>query len=169
MARITSFEQYRDITYEAVEDYNNKEYHQALGKFLDLAETNPSNPKVHEILILTYLKLEMYDKAQQEYEIYHRLVGELMPEMRIPPRKTFDEVAREAGNQLKLEKEHKKVMKKNGKFDVYHSTDTVSRLSIVYMAKGEYRKAEDILLGLKTKITDTCPEDLKHCLTLVGA
>jgi len=169
MALITSFEQYRDITYEAVEDYNNKDYRQALGKFLDLAETNPSNPKVHEILILTYLKLDMFDKAQQEYEIYCKLVGELMPEMRIPPKKTFDDVAREAGNQLKLEKEHKKIMKKNAKFDVYHSVDTVSRLSIVYMAKGDYSKAEDILLGVKTKIVETCPEDMKHCLTLVSA
>jgi len=169
MARITSFEQYRDTTYEAVEDYNSKDYRKALEKFLDLAETNPSNPKVHEILILTYLKLDMFDKAQQEYEVYCRLVGELMPEMRIPPRKTFDEVAREAGNQLKLEKEHKKIMKKTGDFDVYKSSDTVSRLSIVYMAKGEYRKAEDILLGLKSKIEETCPEEMKRCLTLASA
>jgi len=169
MARINSFEEYRDLTYEAVEDYNNKDYDNALGKFLSLAETNPKNPKVREVLILVYLKLKMYEKAQDEYEVYITLLGETMPEVELPKRKTFGEVVEEAGDQAKLEKDYKKAMKKSKNFDAYQSCDTASKLGIVYMARGEYRKAEEMLLDLKTKIIENCPESLRHCLSLVGA
>jgi len=168
MAKITSFEEYRDTTYEAVEDYNNKEYGKALEKFLSLAETNPTNPKVREVLVLVCLKLEMYDKAQEEYEIYMKLLAESMPKALIPKRKTFEEVVTEAGDQAKLEKEYKKVMKKTKNFDIRHSIDTASRLGVVLMASGEYRKAEELLLDLKTKIIEDCPEEFRHCLPLVG-
>ena len=168
MKKIRNFEEYRDVTLEAVEDYNNKDYLTALEKFLALAEINPLNPKVHEVLILTYLKLGMYSDAEKEYEIYHKLLAENMPEVKIPPRKTFDEIVNSAGDQLKLEKAHKSAMKKTKNFDAYSSADTVARLSILYMAKGEYRKAEEALLGVKTKIIETCPDHLRHCLPLVG-
>nr|HPN82089.1 hypothetical protein [Spirochaetota bacterium] len=68
MTRIYSYDEYKEMTFEAVEDFNNREYGKALEKFLDLAETNPENPKVHEILVLIYLKLDMLDKAQAEFE-----------------------------------------------------------------------------------------------------
>jgi DNA-binding SARP family transcriptional activator len=166
--QIKSFEEYRDLTLKAVEDYNNKDYLAALEKFVCLAETNPSNPKVHEVLILVYLKLGRYADAENEYTVYQKLLAESMPEFKLPPRKTFEEIVSSAGNQLKLEKEHKKEMKKTKNFDAYHSTDTVSRLSLVYMSKGEYHKAEEILLGVKEKIIETCPDHLRHCLALAG-
>jgi len=169
MARITSFEEYRDTTYEAVEDYNNKEYDKALEKFLCLSEANPKNPKVREVLILVYLKLKMYDKAQEEYGIYIELLGETMPNVQLPERKTFAEVVESAGDKDTLEKDYKKVMKKTKNLDVHHSCDTASRLGIIYMARGEYRKAEDILLDIKTKIIENCPDNLRHCLPLFEA
>jgi tetratricopeptide (TPR) repeat protein len=169
MARITSFEEYRDLTYEAVEDYNNKEYDKALEKFSSLAETNPKNPKVREVLILVCLKLKMYERAQEEYKVYIQLLGESMPELKMPERKTFEEVVESAGDQSKLEKDYKSAMKKKKNFDVYNSCDTASKLGVVYMARGEYRKAEEILLDLKTKIIENCPENLRHCLSLVEA
>ena len=170
MVRITNFEEYRDITYEAVEDYNNKEYEKALEKFLALAEINPTNIKVREVLVLVYLKLKMYEKAQEEHALYMKLLAETMPDARIPERKTFTEIVESAGDQSKLEKDYKKVMKKSVKtFDIYESTETASKLGFLLMSRGDYRKAEETLLGLKAKIIENCPEKFRHCLELAGA
>ena len=157
MTRINTFDDYREITFEAVEDYNRQDYDLALAKFLDLAETNPGNPKVHEILVLIYLKLDMLEQAQEAFERYHALLAESVPHLKLPARRTFQDLCREAGDQKELERECAGIMQENGAFDMFRGTDTVSRLGIVYMAQGDYRKAEELLLSYKEKVLATRP------------
>lgn len=166
MTRIYNYDEYREITFEAVEDFNRKDYDQALAKFLDLAETNPENPKVHEILVLIYLKLDRLDKAQEEFEAYHRLLGESVPGLSLPKRKSFDEMAQEAGDRVELERACEFIMSGSEKIDPWHSTDTVSRLGIVYMSQGEYRKAEELLLGFKQKLLESCPAEIRESVAV---
>lgn len=162
MTRIYSYDEYREMTFEAVEDFNRKDYNKALEKFLDLAETNPNNPKVHEILVLIYLKLDMLGKAQEEFEAYHRLLGESIPGLTLPVRKSFNQLATEAGDQVELERACEAIMSGSEKLDPWQSTDTVSKLGIVYMSQGEYRKAEELLLEFKQKLLDNCPAELRE-------
>ena len=154
------------MTFEAVEDFNNREYGKALEKFLDLAETNPENPKVHEILVLIYLKLDMLDKAQAEFETYHKLLGQSVPGLALPPRKTFGQLASEAGDRVELERACDAIMSGSEKLDPWQSTDMVSKLGIVYMSQGEYRKAEELLLGFKQKLLENCPAGIRESIAV---
>jgi predicted Zn-dependent protease len=69
MPPIKTQEEYKDVTYEAVELYNNHEYVTALNKFLEMRESNPKNTKIHEMLVYIYLKLGQKEKAVQEYDL----------------------------------------------------------------------------------------------------
>lgn len=166
MTRIYNYDEYREITFEAVEDFNHKDYDQALQKFLDLSETNPNNPKVHEVLVLIYLKLDMLEKAQEEFEAYQKLLGNSIPGFSLPERKTFDQLAEEAGDPVELERACETIMSGTEKLDPWQSTDTVSKLGIIYMAQGEYRKAEELLLEFKQKLLDSYPAQARETIAV---
>ncbi|NPV38178.1 MAG: hypothetical protein HPY78_02760 [Brevinematales bacterium] len=142
---IRTFEEYRDITYEAVELYHKKKYKQALKKFLALAETNPTNLKVHEMLTYVYLQLGEYEKADEEYQIYLKLLFEQYPEMRRP--RTFEEIVQDAGEYEEAKKSYENMIAHPMNYDMFEGMAIASRLSIHHMARGEYEKAEEVLLA----------------------
>lgn len=141
---IRSFEEYKDVTYEAVALYHKKKYKQALKKFLALAETNPTNLKVHEMLTYVYLQLGEFEKADEEYKIYLELLYQQYPDIQKP--RTFEEIVQESGNYEEAKKSYENLLSEPMKYDIFEGMAIVSRLAIHYMAQGRYEKAEEVLL-----------------------
>jgi hypothetical protein len=75
-------------------------------------------------------------------------------------------MAEEAGDRGELERACHAIMSGSEKIDPWNSTDTVSRLGIVLMSQGEYRKAEELLLGFKQKLLDSCPEGIRESVAV---
>ncbi|MCX7883096.1 MAG: hypothetical protein N2314_07740 [Brevinematales bacterium] len=142
---IRSFEEYRDITYEAVELYHKKKYKQALKKFLALAETNPTNLKVHEMLTYVYLQLGEFEKADEEYQRYLELLFAQYPDMRKP--RTFEEIVQDAGDYEEAKRSYENLLSSPTTYDLFEGMAIASRLAIHQMARGEYEKAEEVLLA----------------------
>ncbi len=140
---IKTFEEYRDVTYEAVELFHKKKYKQALKKFLALEETNYTNLKVHEMLVYIYLQLGEFEKADEQYRIYLELLSEQYPEIRKP--RSFEEIVEEAGDYNEAKNSYDNFLKEPEKYDVFEGMAIASRLAIHYMSQGEYEKAEEVL------------------------
>jgi len=141
---IRKFEEYRDITYEAVELYHKKKYKQALKRFLALEEANYTNLKVHEMLVYVYLQLSEFEKADQEYQIYLDLLSQQYPEISRP--RTFKEVVQSAGNYDEAYKAYQLLLAEPQNYDMFEGMAIASRLAVHHMAQGEYNKAEEVLL-----------------------
>jgi len=142
---IRTFEEYRDITYEAVELYHKKKYKQALKKFLALAETNPTNLKVHEMLTYVYLQLGEFEKADEEYRLYLELLYEQYPEVRRP--RTFEEIVQDAGEYHEAKQSYEHLMAHPDQYDMFEAMAIASRLAIHHMARAEYTQAEEVLIA----------------------
>lgn len=141
---ISTFEEYRDITYEAVKLYHKKKYKQALKKFLALEETNYTNLKVHEMLTYVYLQLGEFEKADEQYHIYLDLLSQQYPDIKKP--RTFEEIVESAGNYEEACQCYERLVNCPDSYDMFEGMAIVSRLAILSMAKGEYKKAEEVLL-----------------------
>ena len=149
---IDSVESYRQLTLEAADEYNRKNYESALEKFLRLCEVNYKNPKIHEVLVYIYLNLENVNKASEEYDICIRLMQESDPNFKAPIQKNFDELVSEAGNRDELEKQAREVMETTDGEKIIGQIETISKLSVIYMSQGEYAKAEELLCRYKEKL-----------------
>ncbi len=144
---------YKDLTLQAVDDYNRRDYETALKKFLKMEKANYTNPKIHEILSYIYLKLGDIENAQVQYAICRDLMREEVPNLMED--RSFEDLVDEAGELKTVEKDFKKIMKKKKGLDPIKDFEIPSKLSIIYMSKGEYTKAEEILLDFKKKYIDT--------------
>lgn len=147
--------EYEKLTYEAAEIFNRQDYKKALKKFLELEKANSKNIKVHEVLSYIYLQLHDIDKAQKEYNICRHLLSELHPEIEVATPKTFDEIVDDAGNLRDIEKEYKKIMRARKKDEIIDNFEVPAKLAILYMADGNYKKAEDILTKFRDKAIAT--------------
>jgi tetratricopeptide (TPR) repeat protein len=148
---IKSPSDYKDVTLEAVADFNKKDFKKALDKFLEMERSNFENPKVHEILVYIYVNLRDLENAQAQYEIYIDLTKKQDPSFIIPQLKNFDELVTDAGNAEELENRYREIMEKDSDLDLHTDLDIAAKLSVIYMSRGEYKKAEDILLNFKNK------------------
>ena len=72
----------------------------------------------------------------------------------------------EAGDRVELERACDAIMSGSEKLDPWQSTDMVSKLGIVYMSQGEYRKAEELLLGFKQKLLENCPAGIRESIAV---
>ncbi|OHD54061.1 MAG: hypothetical protein A2Y33_10105 [Spirochaetes bacterium GWF1_51_8] len=149
--KIKSQEDYKDITVEAVEQFNKKDFKAALDKFLEMEQSNPENPKVHEILVYIYLNLQDPVNAEKQYKLYINLLKKENPSFKLPATRTFDELVDEAGDLAELENRYNELMSQESIPNLYHDLDVAAKLSVLYMSKGEFKKAEEVLLCFKKK------------------
>lgn len=152
MGKTLSLEQYEALTYQAAENFNRKDYENALKKFLKLAENNWENPKVHEILSTIYLNLGNTEKSREEFHIYMDLLRRDNPELPAP--RSFDELVADAGDISSVEAEYNRIMKKKSCKDPFSSFDVPARLAVLYMSEGKFKQAEDILTRFKARFVD---------------
>ncbi len=151
LAPVNSFEEYKALTHIAAEDYNGGKMEDALEKFLHLEKYNETNPKVHETLAHIYVKLNKPDQAALHYQRYMQLMLEKHPNLKKPP--TFEEtvakILSSKGSLEVLEKEYEEALEE----EAAESFSIVPlQLSLVYMSKGEFSKAEQIAQEYKKKV-----------------
>ncbi len=147
------FDSYKELTLQAVDDYNRKDYEKALSKFKEMEEANYGNPKVHELLTYIHLKLDDLKNAEKQYKVYRELLRAENPD--IYEERTFEELVGDAGNIKEVEKDFKKIMKKSKDLDPIKDFEIPSKLSVLYMANGQYDKAEEILVEFRKKYIDS--------------
>jgi tetratricopeptide (TPR) repeat protein len=148
MHLIKNKDDYKDVTLEAVELYNKKDYKNALIKFKRLEKCNYKNPKIHEMLVYIYLILKNLPMAEKEYENYLELMKKDNPGL-VHPR-SFEEIVQEAGNIKDLENRYKKIIsRKIKKFDPIKQSEVPLNLGFLYMSQGRYQKAEEVLVKYK--------------------
>lgn len=165
MTTITTFEEYKALTMAAVEEFNQHDYRDALQKFQKMAKANYQNPKIHEVLVYIYLKLNMIQEAEAELKIYREMLGKEVPQVSLVSTRTFHDLVEDAGDQKQLEKEYKSVMESKKEVDPYEGADTASRLGIIYMSQGNYKKAEEVLLAFKDKLLQTADSRLLEAVS----
>ncbi|NPV00165.1 MAG: hypothetical protein HPY53_02170 [Brevinematales bacterium] len=149
--KIKSQTDYKDLTIDAVSDFNKKDFQAALIKFLEMEQSNFDNPKVHEILVYIYVNLKDLQNAQKQYEIYIDLTKQQDPSFNIPKLKDFNELVNDAGDADELERRYHEIMDKDSDPDFFNDLDIAAKLSVIYMSRGEYKKAEEVLLKFKNK------------------
>ncbi len=128
---------------EAADLFNKRDYPAALTIFRKLVVKNPDNFKLHETMAYAYLHMKDLGNAEKEYSIALKLAIKENPAIR-PPR-TFQDLVNDAGDQKQLEKEYVQIMSAQPSREVLNGSLTAVNLGIVYMARGEYRKAEELL------------------------
>lgn len=140
---LSSFDEYKELTHAAAEDYNAGRAKEALEKFLTLEKHNPNNAKLHEVLSYVYVKLENPAEAQKHYQRYVELLLEQHPDWKKPP--TFDEAVDEVfkrhGSLKEIEEKWEQEMEE-GAEEI--SNTLPFDLSLAYMANGDYQKAEQV-------------------------
>ncbi len=150
---IDNFDQYRAFTFDAVEQFNRSDYEGALAKFQEMAAYNPENRKIHETLSIIYLKLERLDDAQREFNTALELANRstAVP-LKLP---TFETFVASLEDIEVLEKRYFQSEASETKTSAPEKAETSSRLpihlGISYMARGDYQKAEKLLLDYKEK------------------
>ncbi|OHD58625.1 MAG: hypothetical protein A2014_04150 [Spirochaetes bacterium GWF1_49_6] len=149
--KIKSQTDYKDLTIDAVSDFNKKDFQAALTKFLEMEQSNFDNPKVHEILVYIYVNLKDLENAQKQYEIYIDLTKQQDPSFNVPKLKNFSELVTDAGDAEELERRYREIMEKDSDPDFYADLDIAAKLSVIYMSRGEYKRAEEVLLKFKNK------------------
>lgn len=143
MAKKSSYE---ERVYQAVELFNEQKFEKAREKFDELAEINPENIKVHEVLCQIHTHEENFSKAEQEYEIVCSLMRKKGIE--IPPKKTFEEVVENLESKDVLEERYKSAMEKTGKEALNEASNAV-QLAIHCMKEGRYSEAEKLVASYK--------------------
>lgn len=152
MEKIASIEEYRDITYAAVDEYNRRDFEGAVAKFERLQEANPDNAKLHELLAVLYLKLGRLEDAEREIEACRQLFAAAHPEAPFPARRGFAELVEEAGDAEVLEAGFFEMMAREEAPDLVRDLDAAARLGIARMGRGEYEKAEAVLCGFRERV-----------------
>jgi len=143
-----TYNEYKELTVEALELYHAGDFEEALFKFLYLAEHNPNNAKVHEMLAYLYLKKDNLEKAEQEYQIYKTLLVSENSYLEIPER-SFEDVVQDAGDFEELSEEYNRIMSKDRELDLFEDGHIASALSLHYFARGDYQSAEQVLENFK--------------------
>lgn len=165
MTTIATFEEYKELTMTAVEEFNQQDYEKALRKFQEMAKANYHNPKIHEVLVYIYLKLNMIQEAEAELRVYREMLGKEIPQVSMVSTRTFHDLVEDAGNQQDLEKEYKAVMETKKEIDPFDGANTASKLGIIYMSQGNYKKAEEILLAYKEKLLSKADPQLVEAIS----
>ena len=145
---INNYEEYEQYTLNAVEDFNKKDYEKALIKFNKMAKFHSENHKVHETLIVIHLKLNNFEDAEKEYKIMLGLMKKKNIEIYEP--RPFEEVVNELEDVKSLEKEYKSLSKQKND-EIKDNAKLPIQISMQYIAKGEYEKAEKFLTKHKEK------------------
>ena len=145
---ITNYEEYEKYTLSAVEDFNKKDYEKALKKFNEMADYHKDNHKIHETLAVIHLKLDNFDEAEKEYKIMLDLMKKKNIEVYEP--KPFEDVVNELADLKSLEKEYKTLSKEKSE-DIKDNSMLPIQISMQYIAKGDYEKAEKFLVEHKEK------------------
>lgn len=145
--RIANLDEYQEITLSAVDEFNRSDYEGALTKFLDMAAYNQGNWKIHETLSIIYLKMGRIDEAEREFQTALELANQQKKvSLKLP---TFDSIV---ANMEKIEiLEQRYYSQENGAEEAISGSALPIQLGISYMAKGEYQKAEKLLLDHKNK------------------
>jgi Flp pilus assembly protein TadD len=145
---IRNAEDYRDVTLDAVEDFNRQNYEAALAKFLAMAQVNPKNAKVQEMLCYVYLRKGDVDKAEESYRSVLEIERENHPEL--AETLTFENLVERSGNLEEVERQYEELIRKDN-LDPMKQFDIPSRLSILYMSRGEYERAADVIERFREK------------------
>lgn len=151
---IENFEDYKKYSQLGAELYNKKDYPRALKVFQELAKVNYDNFKVHETLAYIHLRMNQVEEADREFRVAMDIARRENGNFEKP--KTFEELATEVGDQKTLETEYTTLLKKSDE-EVLGGSRTAIHLGILYMAQGQYKKAEEILSQYKNR-----------CLTALG-
>ncbi|HBE02292.1 MAG TPA: hypothetical protein DC049_07430 [Spirochaetia bacterium] len=144
-----TYEEYHALTLQAVDEYNNDDYRQALEKFSRLEKANFNNRKIHEVLCYIYLNLGDFRQAQKQYDIYLKLAAEENPHLRLP--RSFSEVITECGDMKETETEYTQIMKTEPADSSSVDFEIPIKLCLLYINKGDYKKAEEIISGFKNR------------------
>lgn len=155
MARIIKdFNEYSEKTRIGAEYFNNKQYDNALQIFLELADYNEKNYKVYETLALIYIKLKNIDAADEAFKKALSLYSE-RSQVKIQLQ-SFEETVARLDN---IEKLHAMYQDESTNYpegaEIENPEKTIHRLPIMigmqYMAKGEFKKAEEFLITHREK------------------
>lgn len=145
--------EYEALTYEAVSDYNRSDFKQALEKFELMARANPDNPKIHEILVRLHIKNDDLPAAREALEAWKALMIRHFPDTQPYPERTLEELAEEAASDPELENRCCKILSSPDVSDPFEDLDSISKLGLLLMARGEYEEAERVLSAYREKIS----------------
>lgn len=145
---IRSAEEYRDVTLEAVNEFNRQDYDSALAKFLEMARVNPKNAKVQEMLCYIWLRKGDLEKAEESYHNVREIELESRPDL--PEPLTFEGLVERAGSIEDAEMEYSRLLE-NESLDPMQHFEVPSRLSILYMSRGEYERAAEVIERFREK------------------
>lgn len=146
---IGSFEEYRSLTLSAVDAYNAEDFRSARTKFAALADANPDNIAVHEILCALALKENDLPMAEKEYAIILRLAAAQGLPIQKP--RTFAELVVEAGDETKAQESYRNAIADPANNPVL-SVKAAMKLSHIHMANGRFSEAEKILSAMKDRL-----------------
>jgi tetratricopeptide (TPR) repeat protein len=151
--KIKNLDEYTEKTLRGAELFNENKYPEALEIFLQLADYNKKNFKVYETLAMIYLKLNDFSSAHDAYKKARELFAEQSSvKMEL---KTFDEAVNELESVDKLEALYDETAKKETEDNAGERNPEIHKLPVMislhYMSKGDYKKAEDLLVGHKEK------------------
>lgn len=163
---IKNLEEYSQKTSEGAALFNEKQYSKALPIFLELAEYNAKNYKVYETLALIYLKLNEVEKADEALKTAMSLYSEKnnvkfsikTPEETIAQWEKVEKLEEIYTSRLSEKTKTKKAKdneeagsQENDKDENYSLHRLPVMIGMQYMVKGEYKKAEELLMSHKKK------------------
>jgi tetratricopeptide (TPR) repeat protein len=150
MKKITTRDEYTEITLSAANDYNRRDYEQALDKFKKMAGVNYENDKIHEVLAYIYLNLGNIEMAEKEFAIFKKLISaEESDDQSVTV--SFEDLLDTMDNTMILEVEHEQVMESENLQDPDEAIRVVSELACRYMSEGNNEQAELVLSRFKER------------------
>jgi tetratricopeptide (TPR) repeat protein len=151
MKKITTRDEYTEITLSAANDYNRRDYEQALDKFKKMAGVNYENDKIHEVLAYIYLNLGNIEMAEKEFAIFKKLMSSRRECMIRRVTVSFEDLLETMDNTMILEVEHEQVMESEKLQDPDEAIRVVSELACRYMSEGNNEQAELVLSRFKER------------------
>lgn len=149
------YEKYKKIVLEAVNDYNNRNYKDALVKFKKMSEINYQNIKIHEILAYIYVKQNDIEKAEEELNLIKSILNKGSSFDNFSEIENKNDLNFDGNEFLKLEKEYDEILKQTELKNFSKDLEIITTLSNLYMSIKEYKKAEDILENYKKRFFET--------------
>ncbi|MDH4200764.1 MAG: hypothetical protein OEV66_10335 [Spirochaetia bacterium] len=151
--KIQNFEEYAAKARTAAELFNQKRYSEALTCFLDMARYHSKNYKVFETIGLIYLKLNNLAKADLALRKAKSLYsGKSKTKLSI---KTFEEIIAGLEPLEKIESVYGERISGSDFASEQIQDESIHRLPVKmglhYMAAGDFKKAEELLLQHKKK------------------
>ncbi len=151
MAKIKNFQEYEQLAKEAMEFFYSEKYEISLKLFLSLADYNPDNLKIHEMLTYNYLKLDEVEKSKKEFDIFLKLSKEQKNiSLSIP---SFEDMIEDIGDQDSINNEYQLVLEKNTNELKLEDTKKVFNMGFLHMSKGNYKEAEKIFKHFKKQLS----------------